>query len=332
MLVCQKPRPSKAQTSSNVKSFTRWWRIRLDFSCLCKTCHFWGLHTPQRCFIAAHDKWSSHAFSRNNWTNTSPQCRPSWCNLTDISWEGWRMKGSISICFLIHFLIEWYGSTDRQVRHLAKHLLDFDRDVKGSLSREELRQVLGGTIGSFFLRGLPVWSCFSDRFVSGSECSDEKFQVGKSQPNFQHSSVNLLHVNAKLAQKVYRCWIHDLNLGGNSCKASSKRQLGCRFFFTCTNFFPKQLWSWMGFSILPRNRFCSIIISGFRLGFRGLSPYSFGILFHHHFLVPARVPGLVSLYSFGILFHHRFLVPARVPGLVSLLFWHPVPSSCPGSG
>ena len=113
----------------------------------------------------------------------------------------------------------------------------------------------------------------------------------------------------------------------------------------------------MGFSILPRNRLCSIIISWFRLGFRGLSPYSFGILFHHHFLVPARVPGLVSLlfwhpvpsfsiiiswfrlrfrglspYSFGILFHHHFLVPAGVPGLVSLLFWHPVPSSFPGSG
>ena len=114
----------------------------------------------------------------------------------------------------------------------------------------------------------------------------------------------------------------------------------------------------MGFSILPRNRLCSIMISGFWLGFRGLSPYSFGILFHNHFLVPARVPGLVSLlfwhpvpssfpgilfhhpflvparvpglaslYSFGILFHHPFLVPARVPGLVSILFWHPVPSS-----
>ena len=69
----------------------------------------------------------------------------------------------------------------------------------------------------------------------------------------------------------------------------------------------------------------------FWLGFRGLSPYSFGILFHHHFLVPARVPGL-SPYSFGILFHHHFLVPARVPGLLSLLFWHPVPSSFPGSG
>ena len=89
-------------------------------------------------------------------------------------------------------------------------------------------------------------------------------------------------------------------------------------------------------------------------GFRGLSPYFSGILFHHHFLVPglvsllfwhpvpssfpgilfhhpflvpARVPGLASLYSFGILFHHPVLVPARVPGLVSLLFWHPVPSS-----
>ena len=54
-------------------------------------------------------------------------------------------------------------------------------------------------------------------------------------------------------------------------------------------------------------------------------------LFHHHFLVPARVPGLVSL-----LFWHpvpsSFLGSARVPGLVSALFWHPVPSSFPGSG
>ena len=71
-------------------------------------------------------------------------------------------------------------------------------------------------------------------------------------------------------------------------------------------FVPKQLWSWMGFWILPTNRLCSIIMSCFRLGFRGLSPYSFGILFHHHFLVPARVPGI--------------------------LFWHSVPSSVPGSG
>ena len=84
--------------------------------------------------------------------------------------------------------------------------------------------------------------------------------------------------------------------------------LSCIYIYICV-FFPKQLWSWMGFSILPRNRLCSIIISCFRLGFRGLSPYSFGILFHHHFLVPARVPGLVSL-----------------------LFWYPVPSSFPGSG
>ena len=79
---------------------------------------------------------------------------------------------------------------------------------------------------------------------------------------------------------------------------------------------PKQLWSWMGFSILPRNRLCSIIISGFCLGFRGLSPYSFGILFQHPFLVP---PGFVSLF-FWHLVPSSFLVLARVPGLVSLLF------------
>ena len=53
----------------------------------------------------------------------------------------------------------------------------------------------------------------------------------------------------------------------------------------------------------------SIINSSFWLGFWGLSPY-----------------------SFGILFHHPLLVPSRIPGLVSVLFWHPVPSSFPGSG
>ena len=61
--------------------------------------------------------------------------------------------------------------------------------------------------------------------------------------------------------------------------------------------------------------FCSMIASLFHLvpgiGFRGLSPYSSGILFHHHLLVP--------------------FVPGRVPGLVSLVFWHSVPSSFPGS-
>ena len=31
------------------------------------------------------------------------------------------------------------------------------------------------------------------------------------------------------------------------------------------------------------------------------------------------------------LFHHDFLVPGRVPGLVSLAFWHSVPSSFSGS-
>ena len=72
---------------------------------------------------------------------------------------------------------------------------------------------------------------------------------------------------------------------------------------------------------------CYIIISWSRLGFRGLSPYSFGILLHHPFLVPTRVRD-----SFGVLFPHHFLVPARVPGLVSLLFWYPVTSSFLGSG
>ena len=59
-----------------------------------------------------------------------------------------------------------------------------------------------------------------------------------------------------------------------------------------------------------------------------MSPYSFGILFHHHFLVPGRVPGLVSLL-FGILFHHHVLVRVGFQGLS--LFWYSVPSSFPGS-
>ena len=97
----------------------------------------------------------------------------------------------------------------------------------------------------------------------------------------------------------------------------------------------------------------------FRLGFRGLSPYSSGILFHDHFLFPGTVPGLVSLvfchsvpssfpcsFRFRVGFRIRFrglslavfcaiiiscflLVPATVPGFVSLLFWHSVPSSFP---
>ena len=58
--------------------------------------------------------------------------------------------------------------------------------------------------------------------------------------------------------------------------------------------------------------------SWFRLGFRGLSPYSFGILFHYHFLVPGRVSGAC--------------LPTLLAGSVSLLFWHPVPSSFPDSG
>ena len=49
-------------------------------------------------------------------------------------------------------------------------------------------------------------------------------------------------------------------------------------------------------------------------------------LFHHHFWVPGRVSGFVSL-----VFWHSvpasFLVPGRVPGFVSLVFWHSVPSS-----
>ena len=83
--------------------------------------------------------------------------------------------------------------------------------------------------------------------------------------------------------------------------------------------------------------FCSIIISLvllFRVGFQGLSPQSSGILFHLHFLVPGRVPGIVSLLFWNPVPSSflGYVVPARVPALVSLLFWHPVPSSFLGSG
>ena len=64
-------------------------------------------------------------------------------------------------------------------------------------------------------------------------------------------------------------------------------------------FFPKQLWSWMGFSIFSRNRLSSIIISGFRVGFRGLSPCSFWHSVPASFLVPGRVclPTLLAFCS-----------------------------------
>ena len=84
----------------------------------------------------------------------------------------------------------------------------------------------------------------------------------------------------------------------------------------------------MGFSILPRNSLCSIMIfPQTALELNGvLNSSKKQALFHHHFWVPGRVPGFVSL-----LFWHSvpasFLVPGRVPGFVSLLFWHSVPSS-----
>ena len=57
----------------------------------------------------------------------------------------------------------------------------------------------------------------------------------------------------------------------------------------------------------------------FRVGFRGLLPWSSGILFHG-FLDPTG-----SIISSCFL-----LVLGRVPGLVPLVSWHSVPSSSPG--
>ena len=65
------------------------------------------------------------------------------------------------------------------------------------------------------------------------------------------------------------------------------------------------------------------------------------IQFHCFILkpVPLIVPqtalelnGVLNSSKKQALFHHHFLIPAKVPGLASLLFWHPVPSSFSGSG
>ena len=72
-------------------------------------------------------------------------------------------------------------------------------------------------------------------------------------------------------------------------------------FGCCIQFFDKQLWSFFGvnFNSSKKLAFCSIMISWFRVrfrvGFRGLSPYSSGILFHHHFLLPSG-----SSYGSGV--------------------------------
>ena len=89
------------------------------------------------------------------------------------------------------------------------------------------------------------------------------------------------------------------------------------FLFKCFPVFPQ---SWMGCSILPRNRLCSIIISGVWLEFRGLS-HSFGILFHHHFLVLALVPVLVSLLLSFCFSQEKVSVASRFPGSFWFRLW-----------
>ena len=77
----------------------------------------------------------------------------------------------------------------------------------------------------------------------------------------------------------------------------------------------------MGFSILPRNKLCSIIISRFRVGFRTCLP---------RFRVGFRtcLPILMDFCFFIICWF--LLVPGRVRGFVSLLLWVSVPSSFAG--
>ena len=100
------------------------------------------------------------------------------------------------------------------------------------------------------------------------------------------------------------------------------------------------------------------MIFWFQIGFWGLSPYSSGILLHHHFLLPSGsgygsgaclpcllpfcsiiiswflhlVPGLVSLVCRHVVpssFILTFLVPARVPEFVAQLFLSPRGDSFP---
>ena len=95
-------------------------------------------------------------------------------------------------------------------------------------------------------------------------------------------------------------------------------------------------WFRLGFQSSPTLlASCSIIIviSWFWLGFRGLSPYSSGALFHHPFLVPARVPGLVAQTGLALdgvrnSFKKDF---CSTMILWFRLFWHSVPSSFPQS-
>ena len=77
-----------------------------------------------------------------------------------------------------------------------------------------------------------------------------------------------------------------------------------------------------------KKQFCSTGIVGFRVFYSILAFCS--IIISSILLFSGRVPGL-SPQSSGILFHLHFLVPGRVPGVVSLVFWHSVPSSCRGS-
>ena len=106
--------------------------------------------------------------------------------------------------------------------------------------------------------------------------------------------------------------------------------------------------------VLNSSKKQSLFHHGFLVpGFRGLSPYSSGIRFHHHFLVPsgsgsgsgACLPRLLAFCSIIISWFHLVLgrvLGACLPillafcsiiisGLVALVFWHSVPSSCPGS-
>ena len=58
------------------------------------------------------------------------------------------------------------------------------------------------------------------------------------------------------------------------------------------------------------------------------------VAFFGHLVFPQtalELNGVLNSSKKQVLFHHHFRVLARVPGLVSLLFWHPVPSSFPGS-
>ena len=107
--------------------------------------------------------------------------------------------------------------------------------------------------------------------------------------------------------------------------------------------FQNEIWTvFPGYKIIPRNSFlacrfarCWPFAKDHRLKGKivsGVKSTASETIFLFFPQTALELNGVLNSFKKQALFHHHFLVPARVPGLVSLLFWHPVPSSFPGSG